>query len=88
MAVAQIPDLKTWEISAQVGEQDRGRLTVGQRPRSRWWRFPEKVPRGCEEHGRHDRAAVGPALRVHAALLDPGPELRPGMSARIVVTER
>jgi len=30
MAVAQIPDLKTWEVSAQVGELDRGHLTPGQ----------------------------------------------------------
>src|SRR5207248_9477448 len=30
MAVAQIPDLKSWEVSANVGELDRGHLTVGQ----------------------------------------------------------
>ena len=31
MAVAQIPDLKSWEVSANVGELDRGHLTVGQK---------------------------------------------------------
>jgi len=31
MAVAQIPDLKSWEVSAQVGELDRGHLTPGQK---------------------------------------------------------
>src|SRR5437773_10587679 len=31
MAVAQIPDLKSWEVSANVGELDRGHLNVGQK---------------------------------------------------------
>src|ERR1039457_732900 len=31
MAVAQIPDLKSWEVSANVGELDRGHLSVGQK---------------------------------------------------------
>src|SRR6185295_11325018 len=31
MAVAQIPDLKSWEVSASVGELDRVHLTVGQK---------------------------------------------------------
>src|SRR4051812_26049247 len=31
MAVAQIPDLKSWEVTANVGELDRGHLTVGQK---------------------------------------------------------
>ena len=31
MAVAQIPDLKNWEVSANVGELDRGHLTAGQK---------------------------------------------------------
>jgi multidrug resistance efflux pump len=31
MAVAQIPDLKNWDVSAAVGELDRGHLSVGQK---------------------------------------------------------
>ena len=31
MAVAQIPDLKQWEVTASVGELDRGHLAVGQK---------------------------------------------------------
>jgi multidrug efflux pump subunit AcrA (membrane-fusion protein) len=31
MAIAQIPDLKTWEVSANVGELDRGHLAAGQK---------------------------------------------------------
>src|SRR5699024_5805597 len=31
MAVAQIPDLKSWEVVAKVGELDRGHLGPGQR---------------------------------------------------------
>src|SRR5271157_2750734 len=30
LAVAQIPDLKNWEVSAQIGELDRGHLSTGQ----------------------------------------------------------
>ena len=29
MAVAQIPDLKNWEVTASIGELDRGHLSVG-----------------------------------------------------------
>ena len=31
MAVAEIPDLKNWEIGANIGELDRGHLSVGQK---------------------------------------------------------
>jgi multidrug efflux pump subunit AcrA (membrane-fusion protein) len=31
MAVAQIPDLKNWEVTARVGELDRGHLAAGQK---------------------------------------------------------
>ncbi len=31
MAVAQIPDLKNWEVSANIGELDRGHLSTGQK---------------------------------------------------------
>ncbi len=31
MAVAQIPDMKNWEVSANVGELDRGHLSQGQK---------------------------------------------------------
>ena len=33
MAVAQIPDLKNWEVSAKIGELDRGHLAPGSRSR-------------------------------------------------------
>src|SRR5205085_1111386 len=29
MAVAQIPDLRNWEVTARIGELDRGHLAVG-----------------------------------------------------------
>ena len=31
MAVAEIPDLKNWEVGANIGELDRGHLSVGQK---------------------------------------------------------
>src|SRR5260370_33699744 len=32
MAIVQIPDLKNWEITARIGELDRGHLAAGQKP--------------------------------------------------------
>ena len=31
MVVAQIPDLRNWEVTASIGELDRGHLSVGQK---------------------------------------------------------
>ena len=40
MAVAEIPDLSSWEIAASFGELDRGHISPGQRFPSMWWHSP------------------------------------------------
>lgn len=87
MAVAQIPDLKSWEISAKVGELDRGRLKVGQ---------PVKVKvvalAGKEFTGKVKNmgGTAGPAwdrsFETRIALDAGAPELRPGMSSNLVIS--
>ncbi len=87
MAVVEIPDFETWEATANIGELDRGHLAVN-----------EKVTldiiavSGRQFHG-HIKAlggTTGPFWNRHfecsIAVDDPSPELRPGMSAQLVIT--
>jgi multidrug efflux pump subunit AcrA (membrane-fusion protein) len=86
MAVAQIPDLKSWEISAKVGELDRGRLSPGQ---------PVKVKvvalAGKEFTGKVKNmgGTSGPPWDRNfetRITVDAGaPELRPGMTSNLVI---
>jgi HlyD family secretion protein len=87
MAIAQIPDLTNWDVSAQVAEEDRGHLSVG---------LPADV-QVISLPGHHFHAKVKDLggttgspwerrFECKLALLDPVPQLRPGMSAQVVVT--
>jgi hypothetical protein len=86
MAVAQIPDLKSWEISAKVGELDRGRLNPGQ---------PVKVKvvalAGKEFTGKVKNmgGTSGPpwdrSFETRITLDEGTPELRPGMTSNLVI---
>jgi HlyD family secretion protein len=87
MAVAQIPDLKNWEVSANVGELDRGHLSVGQPVTIRvvalaGKEFPGKV--------KNIGGTTGPPwdrhFECHITLDKPAPELRPGMTSNMVIT--
>jgi multidrug efflux pump subunit AcrA (membrane-fusion protein) len=87
MAVAEIPDLKNWELAANIGELDRGHISVGQKVDVTIIAVPGKKYRGTVK----DLGATGgPAWDRHfeckIGLDNPSPELRPGMSAQIVVT--
>jgi HlyD family secretion protein len=87
MAVAEIPDLKNWEISATIGELDRGHLVVGQPVDVSVVALP-----GRRFHGQvQDLGGTGgPPWDRHfqckIRLVDPVPELRPGMSVNVVIT--
>ena len=87
MAVAQIPDLKSWEVSASVGELDRGHLSEGQKVTIRvvalaGKEFPGKV--------KFIGGTAGPPwdrhFEVRITLDQPAPELRPGMTSNMVIT--
>jgi multidrug efflux pump subunit AcrA (membrane-fusion protein) len=87
MAVAQIPDLKSWEVSANVGELDRGHLTVGQKVTVRvvalaGREFPGKI--------KNIGGTTGPPwdrrFEARISLDQAAPELRPGMTSNLVIT--
>lgn len=87
MAVAQIPDLKNWEVVARIGELDRGHLAPAQKAAISVVALAGKSFSGrVKELG----GTTGPPWDRHfdckITLEKPAPELRPGMSARIVVT--
>ena len=87
MAVAEIPDLKNWELSANIGELDRGHLAVGEKVAITVIAVPDGKFSG---HVKELGGTSGPPWDRHfecrMTLDDPSPALRPGMSAKINVT--
>jgi hypothetical protein len=87
MAVAQIPDLKNWEVSANVGELDRGHLTAGQKVMVGVVALSGKKFAG---HVKTMGGTTGPPwdrkFECRMALDESGPELRPGMTSNMVIT--
>jgi hypothetical protein len=86
-AVAQIPDLKSWEVSASVGELDRGHLHEGQ-PVS--IRVVALAGREFPGHVKFIGGTTGPPwdrkFESRITLDQPAPELRPGMSSNMIIT--
>lgn len=87
MAIAEIPDLHNWEIKATIGELDRGHLALGQKVDVGVVALPG---RAFHSHVVDLGGTGGPFWDRHfecrMKLDDPAPELRPGMSVRIVIT--
>jgi HlyD family secretion protein len=87
MAVAQIPDLKSWEVSANVGELDRGHLSIGQKVTVKVVALAGKRFSG---HVKNIGGTSGTPWDRHfecrIALDDPSPDLRPGMTSNLVIT--
>lgn len=87
MAVAQIPDLANWEVSAQIAEQDRGHLSVGMRADIRVIALPgHKFQGRITNLGGTTGSPWERRFECKLSLDNALPELRPGMSARIVIT--
>jgi HlyD family secretion protein len=87
MAIAEIPDLKDWELAANIGELDRGHLAVNDKVAITIIAVPGRKFQG---HIKELGGTTGPFWDRHfeckMALENPAPELRPGMSAQLVVT--
>jgi len=87
MAVAEIPDLSSWEVSATIGELDRGHLALGQQADVSIIAVPNHPFVG---RIKNVGGTTGPPWDRHfdcaIALENATPDLRPGMSARIVIT--
>jgi HlyD family secretion protein len=87
MAVADIPDLKNWELGAKIGELDRGHLSAGEKVAITIIAVPDHAFTG---HVKEIGGTTGQPWDRHfeckIAIDNPTVELRPGMSATIVVT--
>jgi hypothetical protein len=87
MAVAQIPDLHSWEVTARISEADRGHLEKGQAVRIVAVAAPDHpftgkvIDLGGTMGPQWDRR-----FECRVSLESPTPELRPGMTANLVIT--
>jgi multidrug efflux pump subunit AcrA (membrane-fusion protein) len=87
MAVAQIPDLKNWEVGAKISELDRGHISVGQIAKIKIVAVPGHQYRGrVKEMGGTSGPPWDRSFECKITLEDPSVELRPGMSSNIVIT--
>lgn len=87
MAIAEIPDLKNWEVEANIGELDRGHIALGDAVDIRIIAVPDQKFTG---HIKSVGGTSGPPWdrRFPCTLtIDRvSPQLRPGMSARLIIT--
>ncbi len=86
MGVAQIPDLRSFEITARVNEQDRGHLAVGQPADIRILALPSVKFQGkILNLGGTTGPPWDRRVEIKVAVDNPTADLRPGMSARMVI---
>ena len=86
MAVAQIPDLATWEVTARIAEQDRGHISVGQPAQFGMVALPGRVYKGKVSNlGGTTGPPWDRRFECKMTLEQPTPDLRPGMSVRIAL---
>jgi len=87
MAVAQIPDLKNWEVTARIGELDRGHLSTGQKVQVAIVALPGKSFTGTvKEIGGTTGAFWDRHFDCKISIEEVSPGMRPGMSSNIVIT--
>lgn len=86
MAVAQIPDLNNWEVSARIGELDRGHLSPSQKADIKVAALPGRVFAGkVKDVGGTTGPPWDRRFDCKLTLDQPVAELRPGMSAEIAI---
>jgi hypothetical protein len=86
MVIAEIPNLSSWELTANIGELDRGHLAKGAKVDIHIVAVPFRKFHGAIK----DMAGTsGPPwdrrFECKITLDDPSPELRPGMNANVVI---
>jgi len=87
MGIAQIPDMTSWEVSAQISELDRGHLVVGQAVTVSVVALAGKSFTGrVKSLGDTSGVAWDRKFECRMTLDQAGPELRPGMSSNLVIT--
>lgn len=86
MAVAQLPDLEHWEVLAHISEPDRGHLAVGEASQITAVALPEHPYKGViKDLGGTSGPPWDRKFDCHVSIDNPTPELRPGMTANIVI---
>jgi hypothetical protein len=87
MGIAQIPDMNSWEVSAQISELDRGHLVVGQAVKVSVVALAGKSFTGrVKSLGDTSGQAWDRKFDCRMTLDQASPELRPGMSSNLVIT--
>jgi HlyD family secretion protein len=87
VAVAQLPDMKNWEVMARIAEADRGHLALHQPVLITAVALPEHPYHGkISDLGGTNGPAWERRFECKISVDDPSPELRPGMTANIVIT--
>jgi len=87
MAVVQLPDLEHWEVMAHIAEADRGHLSVGQPVQIVAVALPEHPYKGTiKDLGGTSGPPWDRRFDCRVSIDNPTPELRPGMTANIVIT--
>jgi HlyD family secretion protein len=87
VAVAQLPDMHNWEATARITEADRGHLALHQPVVLTAVALPEHPYHGkISDLGGTTGAPWDRRFECKISVDDPTPELRPGMTANIVVT--
>jgi len=86
-SVARIPDFKNWEVSARVGELDRGHLAVGQKVAISVVAIPGKSFNGrVKVLGGTSGPAWDRRFDCRIELEKPSPEMRHGMTSNMTIT--
>ncbi|HWR54632.1 MAG TPA: efflux RND transporter periplasmic adaptor subunit [Bryobacteraceae bacterium] len=85
--VAQIPDMQNWEASANITELDRAHLAVGQPVEITVIALPGRLFHGqIKAIGGTSGPIWNRSFECRVSIDDPVAELRPGMSARFLIT--
>ena len=87
MAVVQLPDLEHWEVMAHIAEADRGHLSVGQPAEITAVALPEHPYQGniSDLGGTSGPCGTAASIAAFRSTIRRR-ELRPGMTANIVIT--
>ena len=86
-SVARIPDFKNWEVSARVGELDRGHLAVGQKVAISVVALPGKFFTGrVKTLGGTSGPPWDRRFDCRIELEKPEPSMRPGMTSNMLIT--
>jgi hypothetical protein len=87
MVVAQIPDLRNWIVTANIGELDRGHLSVGQKVSVGIVALPDASFTGTvKEIGGTTGRFWDRHFECKIELAQVSPGMRPGMTTNIVIT--